>query len=263
MDATRAPDGRARAGGPPVNHSPVRPFDGATATRIARAYLPPHPLGNRWDYYYTRAKLGSDPLYPGVLNALRGSDAPVLDLGCGLGLLAHALRLDGQSMPYRGVDNDAAKIARAKIVAGRNGLGDVQFDVVDLAQGLPAHSGSVAILDVLQYLSAEDQATLIANTIGMLTPGARLVIRTALGDDSSRGRTSRITDRLANLIGWMQFRPKCYPDADAMRAQMESAGLQTSFAPLYGNTPFNNWLIVAQKPLEGSAGDNSSGSTLV
>lgn len=230
-----------------MNHSPTRPFNRATATRIASAFLPSFPLGNRWDYYYTRSKLGSDPLYPGVLHALRGSAAPVLDLGCGLGLLAHALRLDGQHMDYRGVDNDADKIARAQVVAGKNGLANTRFDVVDLAKGPPAHRGSVAILDVLQYLTREDQRTLIADTIAMLVPGARLVIRTALGDDSARGRTSRITDRLANWVGWMQFRPKCYPDADALRAQLHAAGLQVTFEPLYGNTPFNNWLIVATK----------------
>ncbi|MEO8365250.1 MAG: class I SAM-dependent methyltransferase [Pseudoxanthomonas sp.] len=227
--------------------SPTRPFDRAAATHIASAFLPAHPLGNRWDYYYTRSKLGSDPLYPGVLQALRGSEAPLLDLGCGLGLLAHALRLDGQAMAYRGVDNDAAKIERARKVAGKRGLAEVNFDLVDLAKGPPLHHGSVAILDVLQYLDAPAQQGLIGEVIGMLTPGARLVIRTALGDNSRRGQTSRVTDRLANLIGWMQSRPKCYPDADAMRAQLAEAGLQTTFSPLYGNTPFNNWLIVAEK----------------
>lgn len=231
-----------------MSAAPTRPFDRASALRIASAYLPLHPLGNRWDYYYTRAKLGSDPLYPGVLQALRGSSAPVLDLGCGLGLLAHALRLDGQGMAYRGVDNDAAKIARAQKVAARTGLADARFDLVDLADGPPPHQGSVAILDVLQYLSAEGQRALIDTCIAMLVPGARLVIRTALGDDSRRGQTSRVTDRLANLIGWMQSRPQCYPDAAALRAQMGAAGLQTSFAPLYGNTPFNNWLIVGVRP---------------
>ncbi|HYM85300.1 MAG TPA: methyltransferase domain-containing protein [Pseudoxanthomonas sp.] len=229
--------------------SPTQPFDRATATRIATAFLPAHPLGNRWDYYYTRAKLGSDPLYPGVLQALRGSQASLLDLGCGLGLLAHALRLDGQVMTYRGVDNDAAKIERAQKVSGKSGLADASFEVVDLAAGPPAHQGSVAILDVLQYLDAAAQQRLIAAVIGMLTPGAQLVIRTALGDASRRGQTSRITDRLANLIGWMQSRPQCYPDAETLRAQLADAGLQTTFSPLYGNTPFNNWLIVASKPL--------------
>lgn len=235
--------------GAALNASPTRPFDRATATRIASAFLPVHPLGNRWDYYYTRTKLGSDPLYPGVLQALRGSAAPLLDLGCGLGLLAHALRLDGQTLAYRGVDNDVAKIERARNVAGKSGLADTRFEVVDLAKGPPIHQGSVAILDVLQYLDAAAQQALIDEVIGMLTPGARLVIRTALGDDSRRGQTTRVTDRLANLIGWMQSRPKCYPDADAMRGQLAEAGLRTTFSPLYGNTPFNNWLIVATKPL--------------
>ena len=107
---------------------------------------------------------------------------------------------------------------------------------------------SVAILDVLQYLDAQGQRNLIAQVSAMLTPGARLVIRTALGDDSRRGKTSQVTDRLANLIGWMQSRPKCYPDAEAMRAQLLDSGLHTTFEPLYGRTPFHNWLIVAARP---------------
>jgi SAM-dependent methyltransferase len=247
MDATGAAVG-AEPDGSALNTLPTRPFDRAKATRIATAFLPAHPLGNRWDYYYTRTKLGSDPLYPGVLQALRGSMAPLLDLGCGLGLLAHALRLDAQTMAYRGVDNDAAKIERARSVAGKSDLADTRFDVVDLAKGPPVHQGSVAILDVLQYLDAAAQQALIGEVIGMLTPGARLVIRTGLGDSSRRGQTTRVTDRLANLIGWMQSRPRCYPDADAMRTRLADVGLQTTFSPLYGNTPFNNWLIVAEKP---------------
>src|SRR3546814_1679799 len=75
-----------------------------------------------------RSKLSTDPLYPGALRALRGSTAPVMDLGCGLGLLAHALRQDGQAMPYYGVDNDADKIGRATAAAGRTGLAPARFE---------------------------------------------------------------------------------------------------------------------------------------
>jgi SAM-dependent methyltransferase len=230
-----------------MNDIATRPFPAGEARRIARAFLPRHVLGNRHDYYYTLAKLRTDPLYPGVLAALRGSDAPVLDLGCGLGLLAHALRLDGQRQRYHGVDIDAAKIRRAGPIAARAGVDDVAFDVVDLAHGLPAHAGSVAILDVLQYLSADGQREMLDNVVAMLTPGARLVIRSGLGDASRRGRTTRITDRLAHLWGWMQEIPKCYPTGEGLRAQLEGAGLSTTFAPLYGATPFNNWLVVAER----------------
>src|SRR5690606_33465604 len=91
-----------------------RTLDAATAARIADAFAPPRWHGNRTHYFYARAKLRSDPLYRGVVDALRGSDAPLLDLGCGIGLLAHALRAGGVSMPYRGVDNDARKIESAR-----------------------------------------------------------------------------------------------------------------------------------------------------
>ena len=225
----------------------TQPLASADARRIAEAFLPRFPLGNRYDYYYVRAKLGSDPLYPGVLAALRGCDAPLLDLGCGLGLLAHALRSDGQVQAYRGVDNDAAKIARATRAAEKCGFAQTRFEVVDLASTTPAHFGSVAILDVLQYLDADAQSALIAKAAAMLAPGALLVIRSAIDDATGRARTSRITDRLANWIGWMQFRPRSYPTLAGLRDALDAAGLQAEFAPLYANTPFNNWLIVAKR----------------
>ena len=224
-----------------------RPFAADDARRIARAYLPARALGNRYDYYYVQAKLRSDPLYPGVLAALRGDRAPLLDLGCGLGLLVHALRLDGQTQPYRGVDNDAAKIARGTRAALRAGLTETAFEVVDLASTLPEHRGSVALLDVLQYLDTDAQTRLLQATAAMVGDDGRLVIRTGLDDASGRARTNRITDRLAVLIGWMQFRPRSFPTRERLQATLDAAGLRCDIRPLYGDTPFNNWLIVARR----------------
>src|SRR5690606_14678778 len=109
------------------------------------------------------------------------------------------------------------------------------------------HRGSVAILDVLQYLDAQAQGALLDDAAAMLTPGARLVIRSGLGDASSRGRTTRVTDRLAHLAGWMQEIPKRYPTRAELETRLSAAGLSVTFQPLYGNTPFNNWLVVAQR----------------
>ncbi|MNT87588.1 hypothetical protein D3C72_2280210 [compost metagenome] len=52
---------------------------------------------------------------------------------------------------------------------------------------------------------------------------------------------------LAHLVGWMGTRPRHYPDAASVRAPLEAAGLQLQMTPLYGNTPFNNWLVCAQR----------------
>lgn len=225
----------------------IRPMPAQQALAIARAFLPSQPWGNRYDYYYTRAKLRTDPLYPGVLAALRGLSGPVLDLGCGLGLLAHALHADGQRRGYYGVDIDASKIERARRIARRTGLKDARFEVLDLGLRWPEHTGNVAILDLLQYLPDQVQAGMLVHASRMLMPGNKLVIRSALGENSGRGHATRVTDLMAHLAGWMQEVPKRYPTRQSLESQLASAGLSARFSPLYGNTPFNNWLIVAQR----------------
>jgi len=220
------------------------------ARRIATAFLPAQRFGNRRDYYYSRGKLGSDPLYPGVLAALEDAPAaPLLDIGCGLGLLAHVLHQHGSALAYHGLDIDADKVARAERASARAALPHARFTCVDASAALPAHHGNVALLDVLQYLPAAAQTRLLHEAAARVAPGARLVIRTVLADNSGRDRTTRITDMLAHLVGWMGTRPRHYPDAGSLRAPLERAGLQLRMTPLYGNTPFNNWLIVGDRPL--------------
>lgn len=217
------------------------------AQAIAQAYRPQRLREGYWDYYYTRTKLGSDPLYPGVCAALRGTTAPVLDLGCGLGLLAHALRAQDIALPYRGVDNDAGKIARAQRAAARMQLSDVGFDTVDLAREQPEHRGSVTLLDVLQFIPPQAQARTLDAAVAMLVPGAKLVIRTGLADGSGRARVTRAVDVFSRALGWMNAGPSRYPDAGELRARFEAAGLQVEFTPLFGRTPFNNWRVVATR----------------
>ncbi|HEY0503322.1 MAG TPA: class I SAM-dependent methyltransferase [Lysobacter sp.] len=215
------------------------------AEDIARAFMPRWNV--RYDYYYARTKLGTDPLYPGVCDVLRGTRAPLLDIGCGLGLLAHALRGDGQTMSYRGYDNDTSKVERARRAAARRQLPDVEFGTADLGAQLPAHHGSVALLDVMQFIPADAQVRAIDALLGMLSPGAKLVIRTGVADGSRRARITRFVDVFAKKVGWMNASPVHYPELDMLRARFDAAGVASEFIPLHGNTPFNNWRIVATK----------------
>jgi 2-polyprenyl-3-methyl-5-hydroxy-6-metoxy-1,4-benzoquinol methylase len=237
--------GSEAANAPPAGTGATRPLDAASAARIAAAFRPAHWYGNRTAYFYTRAKLRSDPLYPGVIAALRGCNAPLLDLGCGMGLLAHALRAAGLDMPYRGVDIDAPKIAHAARGAANANLRSVEFEAMDLSARMPAHQGSVSILDVLQFVSPSAQASILEAAVAMLAPGGRLVIRTGLDDGSARARTTRRIDTLSRALRWMNAGPQSYPDPAALRARFDAAGLASTFTPLYGRTPFNNWLVVA------------------
>ncbi len=47
----------------------------------------------------------------------------------------------------------------------------------------------------------------------------------------------------------MNAGPQRYPEVVALRTRLEAAGLEAEFTPLYGRTPFNNWRIVATRPL--------------
>lgn len=220
------------------------------AGAIARAFLPQRRFGNRGHYYYVREKLSADPLYGGIVAALRDSPAPLLDLGCGLGLLAHTLRHAGVNLPYRGVDNDAGKISRAVAAAATAALTDVQFEALDLAVRLPEHRGSVALLDVLQFLTPEAQDRLLDAALAMLSPGACLVMRTGIDDGSWRARVTRRVDEFSRWVRWMNAGPTRYPARDALEQRLAAAGLQTEFTPLFGSTPFNNWRIVARRPAQ-------------
>ncbi len=207
---------------------------------IARAFLP-----GQYHYWYARSKLATDPLYDGVGAALDGCDHAVLDIGCGLGLLAHTLRARGFRADYAGVDIDARKVESARAAATKAGLARVRFDVFDLTAGFPPHRGSVCVLDVLQFVPRSTQARIVEAAAACLEPGARLVIRTGLERDGWRLRVTHAIDRLSEWLGWMRGDPPRYPRRDELEAQLARLGLMARFDPLHGRTPFENWLVTA------------------
>ncbi len=209
---------------------------------IARAYLP-----HRHHYYYARCKLATDPLYAGVVGALAGSVEPLLDLGCGVGLLAHVLRGHGFTARYHGIDIDAGKIESARQSAAKAGLAEVQFEARDLVGGLPAHRGSVSVLDVLQFLPPGAHGDFVDAAIDRLGDAGRLVIRSGLHRETWRMRVTRAVDRFSRGVRWMNAGPQRYPHREDLEAQFARRGLLATFNPLHGHTPFENWLIVASR----------------
>src|SRR4051812_14800293 len=91
---------------------------------------------------YAMHKLRSDPAYPAVYEAVRQSSAPLLDIGCGLGLLGFYLRERGLDNPIVGLDRDLRKIRGAQRVAAA--YPDVDLRAQDLRGTLEEFSGNVA-----------------------------------------------------------------------------------------------------------------------
>src|SRR4051812_17760438 len=70
-------------------------------------------------YFYAHGKIALDPAYPEVVRQLSRSSRPLLDIGCGMGLLASYLRARGHRGSIFGLDLDEEKIGMASQALGR------------------------------------------------------------------------------------------------------------------------------------------------
>ena len=160
---------------------------------------------SRWYRGYVKSKLCTDPLYPAVQAELAGSGQPLLDLGCGLGLLAFYLRHHGFKPAILGIDYDQRKVATARKIADAH-YPDTEFRHGDAREGIPQFQGSVTILDILQFFQPSEQEQLLRNAARSVAPGGQLVIRSGLLDDSWRFRITHAGDLLARATFWMKAR---------------------------------------------------------
>lgn len=200
-----------------------------------------------WDRNYVATKLRTDPVYSALTEQLRHSELPLLDLGCGLGLLAFYLRAEGINMPIRGLDYDSRKIAAARQAATTSNTLDLSFSDHDARTGLPAHQGNVSILDILQFFTPGEQESLLQLAASRVAPGGKLIIRSGLRDASWRFKITVAGDLLARATFWMKAAPTHYPTAEDFRNILRPFG-GVEITPLWGKTPFNNHLIVMKRP---------------
>ncbi len=213
--------------------------DRAIAQRIAARFKRP------WHRDYARNKLRFDPAYATVAALLGDNDVPLLDIGCGLGLLGFHLREHGYRAGYRGVDFDTAKIAEARRIAADLD-DDLLFDDGD-ANALPSFSGNVVLLDVLHYLPATQQQRLLREAAARVSPGAFLAIRNVLRERGWRFPATIVEEHFLYAIRWMRSPARHYPERAEIETPLLAAGLEVDVRPLWGRTPFNSFLIVARR----------------
>jgi SAM-dependent methyltransferase len=216
------------------------PTFAGTPRRLARQY----PWG--YERHYAYWKLLLDPVYEATFEQLSGSSLPLLDIGCGPGLLAACLRRHGFTAPIHGVDYDVEKVALTQQAFGS--LPQVSFMAADARRGLPDHHGHVTMLDTIQFFQPGELQLLLERSAARVAPGGKLIIRTALRDESWQFRLSRVGDWFAKVTRWMKAHASNYPARGEIVPVLEAAGLTGSIRRLTGSIPFNNFLLVFQRP---------------
>jgi 2-polyprenyl-3-methyl-5-hydroxy-6-metoxy-1,4-benzoquinol methylase len=216
---------------------------------------------SRWLQSYVASKLRSDPVYGAVFALLRDSSEPVVDVGCGVGLLAFYLRERGFEPRITGLDSDGRKISRARAAA--RGTRDVDFLQQNACTEIPG-TGNIVLLDLLHYLKPDEQISLLTRLGDSIPPGGLLVIRDCPRDASLRFWLTFAAEKFAQSIFWNTASPLHFPNRDALTAIFAARDFSATVKPLWGRTPFNNHLFVFRKnpiataPTSGARTHNSS-----
>jgi 2-polyprenyl-3-methyl-5-hydroxy-6-metoxy-1,4-benzoquinol methylase len=210
----------------------------ALVARIAARYA------RREHRSYARGKLRWDPVFQAVAGLLAASPRPLLDVGCGLGLLGQYLREHGFAGSYLGVDLDTRKIVEAK-AAAQSGL-DLEF-AAGSATSLPEFRGDVALIDVLHYLPASDQQLALAEAAARVPARGMIVVRNVVRDASWRFRATVMEEHFIRALRWMRYPATHYPERAEIESPLRASGFAIEVTPLWGRTPFNSYLFVARR----------------
>ena len=199
---------------------------------------------SRWLRNYVRSKLASDPVYRGVWNRVGSRNNPLLDIGCGVGILAFYLREREWRAPITGIDIDLPKIEAARNVAAGRYEG-LQFEVGNALDALLEFHGDVVMLDLLHYLTDDDQELMIRRATAAAAGGGMIVIRDCLRERGWRFAFTSFQERFARAIRWLNVPMLNFPSRDRIVGTLEAHGFVVEVEPMWGRTPFNNYLITA------------------
>jgi uncharacterized protein (DUF2062 family)/SAM-dependent methyltransferase len=196
-----------------------------------------------FDRGFVRWKLRLDRIF-GLIAAEGLGSGTVVDLGCGYGMALCFAAFGESDRRLVGCDLNAHRIAVARqalsALNAEVSVGDVR------AFELPP-AGLILILDVLQYLSAEEQLALLERCCLALTPQGRLIFRV---HDRERGLWSTITMAFDGLLFRCERAGKrpLMLSAAQYQSGLEGAGMQVESRRFRNRLPLAHILYIAKKP---------------
>ena len=207
----------------------------------------------RWMRHYVASKLRSDPVFAAAFELLRESHAPLLDVGCGVGLLPFYLHERGLQNEVLGFDLAGEKVRRGQEVAR------VNYPAIDLrecdvmAAPLDSFHGNVALLDLLHYLPPAAQQSLLVRLAACVPPGGLLLVRDAPRDGSARFWMTYAGEIFAQTVRWNVGVRLYFPTLASLHAPFPEQEWTRQEEPAWGHLPFNNRLLIFRRRPSGAA----------
>jgi len=197
-----------------------------------------------YDRGFVRWKMRLDRIFQ-LLAAEDLGSGTVVDLGCGYGNTLCFAAFHNQERRLVGCDLSAHRIAVAQRALRSLNAETVVRDVRHFP--LPPAS-LILILDVLQYLPAEEQLALVKRCCAALDPGGRLIFRV---HDRERGLRTVLTlglDRLLFSAEHVGAGPTILP-AEQYHSALVEAGMDVELRRFRNRLPLAHILFLARRPV--------------
>jgi 2-polyprenyl-3-methyl-5-hydroxy-6-metoxy-1,4-benzoquinol methylase len=202
------------------------------------------------DRCFVWCKLRLDRIF-GMLAAEDLGSGTVVDLGCGRG---YSMALCNTSLGNTALGEKGRRLVGCdlnvhNIAVARQALSSLnaEVSVEDVRHFELPSAGLILILDVLQYLSAEEQLALLKRCCLALDPEGRLIFRS---HDRERGLWSAITiaiDRLLFSYERTGTRPLIL-SAPQYHRVLEDAGMQVETRRFRNRLPLAHIVFIAKRP---------------
>lgn len=232
----------------------------ANINSIIDAAILPYAQAGRHVYRFVRGKLRYDPVYRAILkNGLLPNEGRLLDLGCGVGILAALLteaRKQHQAgnwnpdwpIPPQKLELHGIELLEWKVATARQALGDratiLHGDICTFE--FPGCSAAI-LLDVLMYLNAAAQRQILQRVARAMQPGGVLLMREANAAGGLRHYVTSLAEHVCCLWRGQGWNALHYRSATEWIALLEESGFSVDSLPMSQGTPFSNVLFRATR----------------
>jgi SAM-dependent methyltransferase len=243
----------------PMPAAATRKTTTAMPAPLLRAARAPYRVVGKFSYYFAGGKLATDPAYRAILaGGLLRDRRQLLDLGCGLGLLAALLRAAERCSREGGWPPDWPPPPRELAIRGielmprtawraQRALGAVaeivQGDIRDCEFG---DADAVVMLDVLHYIDHGAQQALLERVRATLPPGGVMLLRVGDAGGGLRFRIGHWWDGAMMLLRGRRWMRQHCRTLSEWRALLAACGFDCQALSISDGTPFANALLCAR-----------------
>lgn len=214
-------------------------IDTAMADTAAK-YRPHSRLANG----YVRWKFRYDPLYRQIAERapLRG---PLVDYACGRGQTALLLAHLQPEIEVLGIDWAHEKIELSRCAAKE--FGKLVFEVGDIRTAPIPRASTILVLDVLHYMTADEQDNVLRRATAALAEDGVLFVRDVDAGLGWRSCVNRWQERIGCSLRMNRGATLCFRRSAELAHVLTSEGLCVRSTPSWDSLPLANVLIEARR----------------